>query len=215
MLITKMESAIKVSAINVPFTKSLRCVNAAEGDIIFGRVSPNLKAEGYVASMCAEYNLYLQNSENIEKYGTQDLYITVKQAKGLRNAVQCFLENSIDGCEYDLGAVQNTSILPNRYGMVSESSTRIRVSGIGLDLEDYLLIQNKCCNDEGLGIGAIISDEFTHQGYVAIICADICDGSKYSKSTQDLYVTYRQLRQINDGVERLIQSAENLANSGL
>jgi hypothetical protein len=210
MMITRIKGTIKVSAINVPFQKNLRCVNAAEGEILFGGVPPELKAEGYIISMLAGYNLYLPTSRAPQNYGTQDLYLKLEQIASLPEIIQYYLD------KYPVTSnSQNTSILPNRYGLIHETDTEVRVSGIGIDLENYLFIQNKCCNVAGLNIGDVSGEDFEDQGYIAIICAGIGDGSpEYGTSTQDLYVTYDQLKQIKKRVELFIRrTAENLATS--
>jgi hypothetical protein len=210
MMITRTKGTIEVSAINVPFEKALRCVNAAEGEILFGGVPPKLKAEGYVVSMLAGYNLHLLTSKAPQKYGTQDLYLKLEQIASLPEIIQYYLDR------YSVTSnIQNTSILPNRYGLVRETGAEVRVSGIGIDLENYLFIQNKCCNIAGLNIGDASGQDFKDQGYIAIICAGIGDGSpEYRTSTQDLYVTLEHLKQIKKGVELFIQqTSENLAAS--
>jgi hypothetical protein len=189
MLITKIKGTTTVSAIDVPFEKSLRCINAAEGDVMFGGIPPELKAEGYALSMLAGYNLpRIGIPEKI--YGTQDLFLKLEHVVSLPESIQYYLDRYPDIIS---PTAQNTAILPKRYELIHETDTQVRVSGIGIDLEDHLLIKNKCCNNTGLSIGDIVNEEFKSQGYIAVICAGIHDGSKYSESTQDLYVTHYQL----------------------
>jgi hypothetical protein len=188
--------------VHTPFLKHLRCVNAAEGDIVIGSPPSELLREGYVAIISAGYNL--PTEEEPEKlYGTQDLCITINQAQGLNSIIKTFFENHPERNRESKN--QNTAILPSLYKMISESATKIRVSGIGVKLGKHLFCFNKTFPESIISLGDIVKSDNSlwEQGYVGTICAGIANGGS-CLSTQDLYVTAIQIKQIEKGLDRVI-----------
>ncbi len=205
MIIKSEEKGIYVSTIDIPFKKILRCVNAAEGDIVLGSPSAALMDKGYFAIISAGFNLPTSDSPD-KIYGVQDLYITLEQAKSLGSLIQCFLGSSKYKDE-NISKTQNTAILPTQYEMISEMDGNVRVSGIGIELKEHLFCANKTPLDSKISLGDSVGyrEGFKQQGYVATICAGIDDGNDRCLSTQDLYVTYRQILQLNSSIQLLLK----------
>jgi hypothetical protein len=206
-MITEIEGkGIYVSTIDTPFSKNLRCVNAAEGDIAIGSPSAALREEGYAAIISAGYN-WPTEEEPEKLYGTQDLCITINQAQGLNLIIKTFFEDHPERNRESKIKIQNTAILPKFYEIISESATKTRVSGIGIRLEKHLFCFNKTRLDSIISLGDISEgddDGLWEQGYIGSICAGIYDGSEKGLSTQDLYVTASQIKQIEQGLDRIL-----------